>query len=114
MTAVDLGQRSRLAQQHDEQLVEAAARGDAAAWAELVDRYVELLWRMAERLVGAEQAEAVSELVWLRLATRLPELPGVTRVRLWLLQAVWDDCARRHVAWGVPTLMLPPAEEPLP
>jgi DNA-directed RNA polymerase specialized sigma24 family protein len=114
MTAVDLAQRSRLVQQHDEQLVEAAAAGDAAAWAELVDRYVELLWRMAERLVGAEQADAVSELVWLRLATRLPALPGVTRVRLWLLQAVWDECARLHVAWGVPALMVPPAEEPLP
>ena len=110
----ELGQGSQLAQERDEQLAAAAARGDAAAWAELVDRYVELLWRMAERLVGADAAAKVSEVVWLRLATRLPALPGVTRVRLWLLQAVWDECARLHVAWGVPALMVPPAQEPLP
>lgn len=109
MTAVDLGNPVPLAQQHDQQLVAAAAGGDAAAWGELVERYAELLWRMAGGLVG-EPADEVSELVWLRLAAHLPALR--VRVRLWLLQAVWDECARRHLAWGVPALLVPASAQP--
>lgn len=87
---------------HDQQLLTAAGGGDAAAWAVLVDRHCELVWTTAVQLVGDELGDAVSQLVWLRLASRLGEQQPSGGTRTWLRQAVWDECARQRELHGLP------------
>jgi hypothetical protein len=87
---------------HDEQLLVAAAEGDAAAWAVLVDRHCELVWTTAVQLVGGELGGVVSELVWLRLASCLGGQHLAGGPRAWLRQAVWDECARQRDLHGLP------------
>lgn len=79
----------------DEQLLRAARDGDRTAWRDLVDRYAETVWDLAERLVGAQLAQDASHVVWLRLAAALPSFDGA-RTSLWLHRAVWDECSRHR------------------
>jgi DNA-directed RNA polymerase specialized sigma24 family protein len=87
----------------DGQLLRAAHAGDRDSWQDLVDRYADTVWDLAERLVGAELAVGVSELVWLRLAAALPAAGLDARLSLWLHRTVWEACTRHSAApaWHV-------------
>jgi DNA-directed RNA polymerase specialized sigma24 family protein len=87
----------------DRALVTAAARGEVAAWQELVDRHDQLMRSCAESLTASLQIQDAScQLAWLRLAQRLNHPPR--SVRNWLLDQVslevnqQDPLSRRSAA----------------
>lgn len=70
----------------DRLLLRAVVLGDESAWRRLVDAYLPLVWALSLRAAG-ERAEAVCELVWLRLAQDPPALVSLD-LEAWLRLAV--------------------------
>lgn len=59
----------------DRQLLRAAALGDVDAWAALVEEYADTVWSTCLRCgLRADEAAAVSNLVWLSLVDAIPHL----------------------------------------
>jgi RNA polymerase sigma factor (sigma-70 family) len=83
------GDRDRAA----ESLVRAAARGDAGAWDELVERYAGLVWAVARahRLSAADAAD-VAQTTWLRLLEHLGRLKAPGAVGAWLATTARREC----------------------
>lgn len=77
------------------ELVAAAAAGDSAAWARLVDGYAGLVWSVIRgyRLSGDDAAD-VSQTTWLRLVEQLPRLREPERVGGWLATTARRECLR--------------------
>lgn len=97
----------RITPERSGELVQAAQAGDRAAWEELVDAYVGLIWAItrAHRLDDAS-AQDVSQTTWLRLVENLDRLSDPTRVGAWLATTARREClrllrqSRRHVLLG--------------
>lgn len=70
----------------DELLVERARAGDLGSFEELVDRYRDLIVRVAARIVGPSDAEDVTQDVFLRAFHRLGQFRGQAPFRSWLLR----------------------------
>jgi RNA polymerase sigma-70 factor, ECF subfamily len=70
----------------DEALVERARSGDLASFEELVDRYRDLIVRVAARIVGPTEAEDVTQEVFIRAFHRLGQFRGEATFRSWLLR----------------------------
>lgn len=85
--------------QPDELLTAAAAAGDAAAWAELVDQYAVVVWRAArDAQLPTEVGRVVCQLAWLRVLELLESHPHLgSQVEQVLLQTVERE-ARAHAA----------------
>lgn len=74
-------------------LVEAAARGDQAAWNALVDRYNGLVWSVARGFgLSATDAADVAQTTWLRLVERLSTIRDPERVGAWLATTARNEC----------------------
>ena len=74
-------------------LVRAAARGETAAWDELVRRFGGLLWSICrDHRLGAADAADVFQLTWLRLLERLDTLQDPDRVAGWLATTCRREC----------------------
>jgi len=66
-------------------LVRAAAGGDGAAWAALVQRFSGLVWSIARaHHLGTADAEEVFQTTWLRLTENVSRLKQPERVGAWL------------------------------
>jgi RNA polymerase sigma-70 factor (ECF subfamily) len=70
----------------DRELVDRARRGDLRAFEELVERHRAVVFRVAARVVGREEAEDVSQDAFLRAFHRLERFRGESPFRSWLLQ----------------------------
>jgi RNA polymerase sigma-70 factor (ECF subfamily) len=70
----------------DELLVERARAGDLGSFEELVERYRDLIVRIATRVVGPSDAEDVTQDVFLRAFHRLGQFRGHAPFRFWLLR----------------------------
>lgn len=70
----------------DGDLVRRAQRGELAAFEELVERHREVVFRVAARVVGPDEAEDVSQDAFLRAFHRLDRFRGEGVFRSWLLQ----------------------------
>lgn len=67
-------------------LVAAAARGDQAAWDEIVDRYTPLLVKVVSRYhLTSGELEDVAQTVWLRLIEHLGELREPRALPGWII-----------------------------
>ena len=85
--------------QPDELLTAAAAAGDPAAWAELVEQYAAVVWQ-ATRDAGlpAEVGRVVCQLAWLRVGEVLENHPHLgAQIEQVLLQTVERE-TRAHAA----------------
>lgn len=73
--------------------VQAAAAGDAQAWAHLVDRFTGLVWSIcrAHRLSDDDAADAV-QLTWLRLLENLDRIRDPQRLAGWLATTCRREC----------------------
>lgn len=80
----------------DRLLVERTLVGDLHAFEELVDRHRAVVFRVAARVVGREEAEDVSQDAFLRAFHRLPGFRGEAPFRAWLLQ-ITHHVALNHV-----------------
>ena len=70
----------------DHRLVEHTLAGDLSAFETLVQRHREIVFRMASRIVGSDNAEDVSQDAFLRAFHRLDRFRGEASFRTWLLQ----------------------------
>src|SRR5829696_3390715 len=68
-----------------EEMVLAAARGDQAAWRELVTRYTGLVWTVARSYgLSQQDTEDVSQATWLLLATHVRAVRDPAAIGGWL------------------------------
>ena len=70
----------------DEGLIERTQQGDLAAFERLVERHRAIVFRVAARIVGPDDAEDVSQDAFLRAFHRLDQYRGTATFRTWLLQ----------------------------
>jgi RNA polymerase sigma-70 factor (ECF subfamily) len=70
----------------DRRLVERTLAGDLRAFEVLVQRHREIVFRMASRVVGIDNADDVSQDAFLRAFHRLDRFRGDASFRTWLLQ----------------------------
>jgi RNA polymerase sigma-70 factor, ECF subfamily len=70
----------------DDALVKQTLRGDLRAFERLVERHREVVFRVAARIVGPDEAADVSQDVFLRAFHRLASFKGDALFRVWLLQ----------------------------
>ncbi len=77
----------------DEILVLRCQQGDTEAYAQLVDRWQERLWRHAWRLTGDENAawDAMQE-AWIGISRGLHRLEDAAAFRTWAYQIVGNKC----------------------
>jgi RNA polymerase sigma factor (sigma-70 family) len=85
------------------QLVQAGASGDEQAWNELVNRYTPLVMAVTRTYqLAADDAQDVSQIVWLRLVEHLPELREPEALPGWLVTTTRRECGRLvRQAWRV-------------
>jgi RNA polymerase sigma-70 factor (ECF subfamily) len=80
----------------DEDLVAEARAGDLASFEQLVERHRDVVYRVATRIVGLDDAGDVSQDAFLRAFHRLDQLSGEGSFRAWLLQ-ITHNAAVSHV-----------------
>ena len=78
--------RDPLPMEADESLIERTLQGDLAAFEQLVERHRGIVYRVAARIVGPDDAEDVSQDAFLRAFHRLEQYRGNAAFRTWLLQ----------------------------
>ena len=71
---------------NDSALVGRARDGDLRAFEDLVERHRDVVFRVAARIVGPEEAADVSQDAFLRAFHRLSSFKGTAPFRSWLLQ----------------------------
>ncbi len=95
----------------DEQiLIQSAQRGDLAAFNLLIDRYQDLLFRIALRMLGDEDSAAdAAQVAWISAFSKINGFRG-GRLRTWLARVVintcYDSVRRRHRRREVPLLLV--------
>ena len=87
-------------------LVVAAAAGDRASWAALVELFGGLIWNVARghRLSEGDAAD-VSQTTWLRLLEHIDRLEDPSRVGAWLATTARRECLRILALAGRQTLV---------
>lgn len=83
----------------DETLIERTLDGDLAAFEQLVERHRGIVFRVAARIVGQDDAEDVSQDAFLRAFHRLDQYRGTASFRTWLLQ-ITQNTALNALAWA--------------
>lgn len=77
----------------DTVLVEDANKGDATAFAELLARHYDLIYRVAFRSLGNQQdAEDIAQDVCVALPTKLQTFQGKSKLTTWLYQITLNQC----------------------
>jgi RNA polymerase sigma-70 factor, ECF subfamily len=83
----------------DENLIERTRQGELTAFEQLVDRHRSIVFRVAARIVGPDDAEDVSQDAFLRAFHRLDQYRGTATFRTWLLQ-ITQNTALNRLAWA--------------
>lgn len=83
----------------DESLIDRTLQGELAAFEQLVERHRGIVFRMAARIVGPDDAEDVSQDAFLRAFHRLDQYRGTATFRTWLLQ-ITQNVALNALAWA--------------
>ncbi|MEV0675783.1 sigma-70 family RNA polymerase sigma factor [Actinosynnema sp. NPDC050436] len=96
----------------DQPLLDAAVRGDPAAFDELVRRHTGRMYRVALRIVGDPvEAEDVVQDAWISAWRALPGFRGDAAPSTWLYRVV-TNAALAHLRRKKPTVPLDSAPEP--
>jgi RNA polymerase sigma-70 factor, ECF subfamily len=78
----------------DEELVARAQSGSLEAFGSLVERHRDVVYRVAARIVGVQNAADVSQDAFLRAFNRLDRFRGEGPFRAWLLQITHNAALR--------------------
>jgi RNA polymerase sigma-70 factor (ECF subfamily) len=73
-------------------LVARASRGDVDAFSILVRKHSELVHRIALRVLGAEDAQDVSQEVWIRVWANIKTFRGESAFSTWLYRIAVNTC----------------------
>jgi len=77
----------------DFELIEAANNGQTSAFSALLERYYDLIYRVALRTLGNTQdAEDISQDVCVDLANKLASFQGKSKFSTWLYQITLNKC----------------------
>ncbi len=80
----------------DNNLVQKAARGDVEAFARLVRNHSGLVYRVAMRVLGPQDAQDASQEVWLRVWRNLKRFRGESAFSTWLYKITVNTCLNAH------------------
>jgi RNA polymerase sigma-70 factor (ECF subfamily) len=81
----------------DQELVERARHGEAAAFEALVARHHQAARRAAQAALGApDDADDVAQEAWIAAHARLADFQGGSSFRTWLLAIVWNKALDRR------------------
>jgi RNA polymerase sigma-70 factor (ECF subfamily) len=104
--------------QGDRDLVIAASKGDVEAFAKLVSDYSSLVYRVALRLLGDDDAQDASQEVWVRVWRNIRSFRGESAFSTWLYRITVNTCLsirqkqsrrdERELGDEVPNLSEPP------
>jgi hypothetical protein len=87
---------ARMCRWKDEDLVEECLRGNAQAWAVIVDKYKAWVYcELIEYKMGLLDAADLFQEVWVELYSDLGRLRAPGDLRAWLMAAVWHKGTRR-------------------
>jgi len=100
-------------------LAQKAAGGDVSAFARLVEEHSGLVYRVALRILGENEAQDASQEVWVRVWRNLPGFRGDSAFTTWLYRITVNTClnerrkvgnraAREYPGDGAPPLMPAP------
>jgi RNA polymerase sigma-70 factor (ECF subfamily) len=106
----------------DRTLVAWASQGDTKAFAELVRRHSNVVYRMALRMLGGEDAQDASQDVWVRVWRNIKGFRAESAFSTWLYRITVNTClsvrqkeSRRQQEWKygdeLPYLPEPPGGE---
>ena len=88
-----LKSRKSVDQTPDEKLVAACLAGDQQAWAELVEKYRNLVYSVPVKYrMPPQDAADVFQAVWTELFAELPRLRNVGALRSWLITVASHKC----------------------
>ena len=76
----------------DYNLAQRAARGDVLAFAELVRSHSGLVYRVAMRILGNDDAQDASQEVWIRVWRNLQGFRGESAFSTWLYKITVNTC----------------------
>lgn len=93
------------------ELVTRARDGDRQAWDALVDHYAPLIWAICRRYrLDRADAEAVGQIVWLRLLEQLEKIRDRAALAGWLATTAQRECIRvLRTRWPQPAGYVPDA-----
>jgi RNA polymerase sigma-70 factor, ECF subfamily len=76
----------------DYNLAQRAAKGDVEAFAQLVRSYSGLVYRVALRILGAEDGQDASQEVWIRVWRNIQKFRGESAFSTWLYRITVNTC----------------------
>ncbi|HEX4992468.1 MAG TPA: RNA polymerase sigma factor [Rubrobacteraceae bacterium] len=76
----------------DRDLVRAASRGDVEAFAKLVRDHSSLVYRVAIRILGKDDAQDASQEVWVRVWKNIRNFRGESAFTTWLYRITVNTC----------------------
>jgi len=76
----------------DQNLAQRAANGDVAAFRRLVQNHSGLVYRVALRILGAEDAKDASQEVWIRVWRNIERFRGDSAFSTWLYKITVNTC----------------------
>jgi RNA polymerase sigma-70 factor (ECF subfamily) len=76
----------------DHNLAERAATGDVEAFAQLVREHSELVYRVAMRILGYNDAQDASQEVWIRVWRNIKQFRGDSAFSTWLYKITVNTC----------------------
>ena len=97
----------------DDELVERAHAGDAAAFGDLVDRHQAAVYRSALAVLGSvADAEDVAQEAFVLAYRRIGQFRGEASVKTWIISIAWrlSLSRRRTFGWRVRRMLAPDSE----
>ena len=76
----------------DYNLAQRAARGDVEAFTQLVREHSELVYRVALRMLGNDDAQDASQEVWIRVWRNIKKFRGESAFSTWLYKITVNTC----------------------
>lgn len=73
-------------------IISLALAGNADAQRLLYDQYRSRIYRLALRMVGADQADDVTQQIWLQVFRNLHQFKGKSRFQTWIYRLAVNEC----------------------
>ena len=93
-------QKDRASLVSDEHLIKACLKGDAEAWAALIDRYKNLIYSIPVKFGMHQDAADIFQAVCVDLMSELPNLREHRALPKWLIQTCYHKCVRQRRVAG--------------
>ncbi|WP_299112863.1 RNA polymerase sigma factor [uncultured Winogradskyella sp.] len=78
---------------NDDQIIEAIQNGEAKAYGQLVDRYKDLVYTLALRMLKhREEAEEVAQDVFIKVFKSLDKFKGDSKFSTWIYKVTYNTC----------------------